>query len=152
MIIVHTHADGEAQTVAVSRKILDPAEPIPEGAFWVDLIAPTVEEDQKVQRYVGATIPTRSDPDYAEPPEAHYAENGVRYLQASVISEPEDTPDITDVTFIVAPLALVTVRYHACESFDIFAQKLGKAPTPAHRRTPSRSGSSIRRSTVRPGR
>ena len=27
----------------------------------------------------------------------------MRYLQASIISEPEDTPDITDVTFVVTP-------------------------------------------------
>jgi hypothetical protein len=33
------------------------------------MIEPTVEEDRKVQQFVGATIPTRSDPDYAEPPE-----------------------------------------------------------------------------------
>ena len=46
---------------------------------WIE---PTVEEDQKVQTYVGAAISTRADPDYAEPPEAHYAENGIRYLQA----------------------------------------------------------------------
>ena len=50
-----------------------------------------------------------------------------RYLQASVISEPEDTPDITDVTFVVAPTTLVTVRYHPCKSFDLFAQKLCKS-------------------------
>ncbi len=116
----------------VAARSLDPGrEEIPDGSIWIDMIEPTVEEDQKVQQFIGATIPTRSDPDYAEPAEAHYAENGVRYLQASVISEPEDTPDVTDVTFVVAPAALVTVRYHACESFDIFGQKLCKAPAAA---------------------
>jgi len=131
MIIVHHLAQGAGPAVSLARKELGPEEAIPEASVWIDLIEPTIEEDQKVQRYVGAAIPTRADPDYAEPPESHYAENGVRYLQASVPSEPEDTPDITDVTFIVAPAALVTVRYHACESFDIFAQKISKAPSPA---------------------
>ena len=135
MIVVHyaSTAPG-AGAGPISRKLLDDAEAIPEGSIWIDMIEPTIDEDQKVQLYVGATIPTRSDADYAEPPEAHYAEDGVRYLQASMISEPEDTPDTTDVTFVVAPNALVTVRYHACESFEIFAQKLCKAPSPA--RTP----------------
>ena len=72
-------------------------------------------------------MPTTSDPDYTEPPEAHYAENGVRYLHASVISEPEDTPDITGVTFVIAPTTLVTVRYHPVESFDLFSQKICKS-------------------------
>ncbi len=110
--------------------VLEPSAPIPEGTIWIDMIEPTLEEDQKVQAYVGAPVPTRSDPDYSEPPEAHYAENGVRYLHASILSEPEDTPDITGVTFVIAPNALVTVRYDPCESFDLYARKLGKAQTP----------------------
>ena len=90
------------------------------------MVEPTVEEDHRVQESVGVVIPTKADPDYAEPPEAHYSEGGVRYLQASVPSEPNDTPDITDITFVVTPTALVTVRYHACDSFDLYAQKLCK--------------------------
>jgi magnesium transporter len=105
-----------------------PPDPIPPGTIWIDLIAPTVEEDCMVEKFVGAPIPTKADPDYTEPPETHYAENGVRYLLASVMSEPEDTPDITGVTFIIAPRTLVTVRYHSVESFDVFAQKLCKTP------------------------
>jgi CorA-like Mg2+ transporter protein len=33
--------------------------------------------------------------------------NGVRYLQASFVSEPDETPDIIDVTFVIAPTSLV---------------------------------------------
>ena len=51
----------------------------------------------------------------------------MRYLHALFISEPEDTPDITGVTFVIAPTALVTVRYHPVETFDLFSQKLCKA-------------------------
>ncbi len=131
MIVVHYLTQGPTAAPAVSRKSLAPAEAIPEGSVWIDLIEPTHDEDQRVEDYVGAPIPSRSDPDYSEPPEAHYAENGVRYLHASVLSEPEDTPDITGVTFVVAPTALVTVRYDPCESFDIYAQKIFKAPPPS---------------------
>jgi magnesium transporter len=131
LIVVHYPASDPTHPSGLVRKRLDPGEEIPTGSIWIDMVEPTVEEDKKVQHYVGAAIPTRADPDYAEPPESHYAENGVRYLQASVISEPEDTPDVTDVTFVVAPAALVTVRYHACESFDIFGQKLSKAAGPS---------------------
>jgi magnesium transporter len=56
-------------------------------------------------------VPTKSDPDYPEPLETFYAENGVRYMHATVLSEPEDTPDITGVTFVMTPAVLVTVRY-----------------------------------------
>ena len=133
MIVVHSIAkpaqsmESGASTL-VACKQLGPNEPIPPGAIWIDMFVPTIEEDQKVQAFVGAPVPTKADPDYTEPPEAHYAENGVRYLHASVISEPEDTPDITGVTFVLTPTTLVTVRYDPVESLDLFAQKLARSP------------------------
>ena len=137
MIIVHdivklaTACDASA-TATIRRKPLEPSDAeIPSRAIWIDLINPTIEEDRKVQEFVGAPVPTKADPDYTEPPEAHYSENGVRYLHAFFISEPEDTPDVTGVTFVIAPSVLVTVRYLPVETFDLFSQKLCKAPAQA---------------------
>jgi len=132
VIIVHSIAKplqpkAMEELALVGRKVLEPAEPIPPGSFWIDMLAPTIEEDQKVQAFVGVPVPTKADPDYTEPPEAHYSENGVRYLHAHFISEPEDTPDITGVTFVMAPTTLVTVRYDPVETFDLFSQKLCKS-------------------------
>jgi len=134
VIIVHGVAKPAAasdgvETATVQRKLVEPSElQIPPGAIWIDLIEPTVEEDRKVQEFVGVPVPIKANPDYTEPPEAHYLENGVRYLHALFISEPEDTPDVTGVTFVIAQTALVTVRYHPVETFDFFSQKLCKAP------------------------
>jgi magnesium transporter len=102
VIVVHSiakppAAEGAGVASVVCRQ-LESKEPIPQGAIWIDLIAPTMEEDQRVQEFVGVPVPTKADPDYTEPPEAHYSENGVRYLHALFISEPEDTPDVTGVT------------------------------------------------------
>ncbi len=137
MIIVHSIAklaaesDGSA-TATVRRQMLESSElRIPPSAIWIDLIEPTIEEDRKVQEFVGVPVPTKADPDYTEPPEAHYSENGVRYLHALFISEPDDTPDVTGVTFVIAPTTLVTVRYYPIETFDLFSQKLCKLPTQA---------------------
>jgi len=136
LIIVHAaekpvpsseHA-GETIAAVVTRTQLEPADRIPPNAIWIDLIEPTVDEDCMAQEFVGAPIPTKADPDFTEPTEAHYVDNGVVYLHASVLSEPKDTPDTTGVTFIIAPAMLVTVRYHPVESFDIFAKKISKAP------------------------
>jgi magnesium transporter len=137
VIIVHAIVkdaaarDGSA-TTTVRRQVLEPSElRIPPCAIWIDLIEPTVDEDRKVQEFVGVPVPTKADPDYTEPPEAHYSENGVHYLHALFVSEPEDTPDVTGVTFVVAPTALVTVRYHPVETFDLFSQKLCKSTAQA---------------------
>ena len=133
MIIVHSiakppAAEDSAGVASVVCRRLGPNEPIPQGAIWIDLVEPAMEEDQRVQEFVGAPVPTKADPDYTEPPEAHYSENGVRYLHALFISEPDDTPDVTGVTFVVCPTTLVTVRYHPVESFDLFSQKLCRSP------------------------
>ena len=122
----------------MARRELGRTRPFP-GAVWIDLVSPTAEEDKRVQAFVGAPVPTKADPDYTEPPEAHYSENGVRYMHASVISEPDDTPDITGVTFVLTPQALVTVRYEAADSFDIYAQN--SAVRRARRCSPTRSRS-----------
>ena len=91
------------------------------------MVEPTVDEDQKVERYLGAKVPSRSDPDFAQPAESYYAENGVRYLHACVVSEAEGTPDVADVTFVLGPKALVTVRYDPGEAFELFGQRLEKS-------------------------
>jgi magnesium transporter len=131
VIIVHTvvkSATAGDGFVTVQRKLLEPSElRISPCAIWIDLIEPTVEEDRKVQDFVGVPVPTKADPDYSEPPEAHYSENGVRYLHALLISESEETPDVTGVTFVITPTALVTVRYHPVDTFDLFSQKLCRA-------------------------
>jgi len=122
-------SDGSADAT-VRRQLLESSDlQLPPCTIWIDVIEPTVEEDRKV--FVGVPVPTKADPDYTEPPEAHYSENGVRYLHALFISEPEDTPDVTGVTFVIAPTLLVTVRYHPVETFDLFSQKLCKAPAQA---------------------
>ncbi len=130
MIIVHyvAKAAGEAAAIPpVARKVLAAAEPVPPGAVWLDMVEPTVAEDHKVELYLGCKVPSRADPDFTEPPESYYAENGVRYLHGSFVSEPEGTPDVTEVTFILTPATLVTVRYDPGDAFELFGQKLCKS-------------------------
>ena len=135
MIVVYANstpfAVGEQHRATIARKQLEEDETIPPGAIWIDLMDPTVEEDRKVEDFIGGPVPTKSDPDYTEPLEAHYAGNGAHYMHASVLSEPEETPDITGVTFVMTPAVLVTVHYHPAGSFDVFGQKLCKSPPQA---------------------
>jgi len=121
-------AVGEQHRATIARKQLEANETIPPDAIWIDLMDPTVEENRKVEDFIGGPVPTKSDPDYSEPLEAHYASNGAHYMHASVLSEPEETPDITGVTFVMTPAVLVTVHYHPAGSFDVFGQKLCKSP------------------------
>ena len=55
----------------------------------------------------------------------------MRYLAAGVVSEAEGSPDVSDVTFVLGPKALVTVRYDPGDAFELFGQKLGRIPARA---------------------
>jgi magnesium transporter len=132
VIVVHVNsiqsAAGEQHRATIVQKRLEQNETIPSGAIWIDLVDPTVEEDRKVEDFIGGTVPIKSDPEYTEPLEAHYAENGTHYMHASVLSEPDETPDITGVMFVMTPSVLVTVHYDPAGSFDLFGKKLCKSP------------------------
>ena len=95
------------------------------------MVEPTVDEDQKVERYLGAKVPSRSDPDFAQPPNRTMPKMACATCTPSVVSEAEGKPDVADVTFILGPKALVTVRYDPGEAFELFGQRLGKIPTQA---------------------
>jgi len=114
----------------VSRKLLTDAESIPADAVWIDLIEPTADEDHRVETALGVVIPTYADPDYTEPPEAHYSENGARYLHAYLFTSRDGPPVALGVTFVITDTALVTVRYGNSGAFDLFGAKICKSPTP----------------------
>ena len=65
MIVVYSNSIpfGEQQGATITRKLVEVDETIPHGAIWIDLANPTVEEDRKVEDFVGGPIPTKSDPD-----------------------------------------------------------------------------------------
>ena len=51
MLIVHYAVKTDpgaamGTSVGLQRKILDPVEPIPLGAIWIDMVEPTVDEDE----------------------------------------------------------------------------------------------------------
>ena len=89
MIIVYRAASGQAMAgqPLVERHLLGSAEPIPPDALWIDLVEPTREEDQKVEAFVGGSIPTREDMKDIEPSELLYSENGARYMTARLVCQ-----------------------------------------------------------------
>ena len=48
-------------------------------------------------------------------------------VNLNVLSEPEDTPDITGITFVMTPTALVTVHYDRAKSFELLEHNLCKS-------------------------
>jgi magnesium transporter len=105
---------------------VQPGESLPPEALWIDLVAPTREEDRRVETHLGLSIPTREDMEDIEPSELLYSENGARYMTARLLFNTEKEPDMTGVTFIVKGNTLVTVRYDEPRAFAMFANRAAK--------------------------
>ena len=100
---------------------------IPDDAVWIDLVAPTREEDALVEAHAGISVPTHEDQQDIEPSEIFYSENGARYMTARIICDMQTArPKLAPVSFILAAKALVTVRYDDPKSFALFANRAVK--------------------------
>jgi magnesium transporter len=100
---------------------------LPESAVWVDLMKPSAEEDQAVERLAGIAVPTREDMQEIEISSRLYIENGARYMTATLMcSSDTENPRTTAVTFILANHRLVTVRYDAPKPFMLVENKLAR--------------------------
>jgi magnesium transporter len=104
---------------------------VPTGAIWLDLIAPSPEEDRAVETATGIAIPTREEMAEIEPSSRLYIENGVRFMTATLIFHADtDSPATTAVTFILGGGRLVTVRYEDPRPFAIVAFRLSRSCPP----------------------
>jgi magnesium transporter len=126
MIFAFVPRDG-----TLERLTIEPGEPLPEHALWIDLIAPTVQEDRMVEQYLGISVPTREEMQEIEVSSRLYLENGARYMTATLMCQSETaTPITTAVTFILSNHRLATVRYDDPRPFAIVTNKLGRACSP----------------------
>ena len=104
---------------------------LPEGAVWVDLVNPTVEEDRAVEKLAGIAVPTREDMQEIEISSRLYIENSARYMTATLMCQSDtDMPRTTAVTFILTGHRLVTVRYDLPKPFALVENKLARACSP----------------------
>jgi magnesium transporter len=125
MIIVHRPAKMPAD--ALDRFMLEPGEPIPDDAVWIDLVEPTRDEDKLVERHLGIEVPTREEMADIEPSEILYREENARYMTARILCNSEtETPRLVDISFILTEKALVTVRYDEPRSFSMFMSRAVK--------------------------
>jgi magnesium transporter len=127
-------------TYALSNGRLEKAPPGPAGeppvnALWFDLLQPTREEEGVVQRLTGAEIPTREEMQEIEVSSRLYREGDAHYLTAPIIHRTDTPrPEVTAVTFILTPKALITVRHATPRSIEFFvaraARQIGWCSTP----------------------
>jgi magnesium transporter len=120
--------------VADGRGCLVKVEVAPDGAppaeaVWLDLGAPTREEERQVEALLGLEIPTREEMQEIEASSRLYEENGALFMTTTVVARADtERPESSAVSFILAGDRLVTVRYAEPQSFALFAGRCQRSP------------------------
>ena len=126
MLTVYDAADG----VLIAR---EGAQEINGATVWIDLLNPTREEDQVVERAVGIAVPTREEMAEIEASSRLYQEGGAHYMTAVVLFQPDSPTEplvATPITFILAGARLITVRYAEPRGIKIYLSRVQKRDAP----------------------
>ena len=87
------------QGTTLERIAIEPGAAPPDGAVWIDLVTPTVQEDKVVEKLLGIAIPTREEMQEIEVSSRLYVENGARYMTATLMCNSDtEAPRTTPVT------------------------------------------------------
>jgi magnesium transporter len=125
MLILHAQ-NGEIRETPADRWNAA----LPLEVSWIDLVSPTPEETEFVERTTGLRVPSFEDLSEIETSSRVRTENGTLYLSAPLVYRATaDDPRTTPVGYVLSPERLVTVRFEPLTAFATFA--------PAAQGTPS---------------
>lgn len=90
---------------------------------WIDLRAPTVEEEVFVEKALALDIPPRATLQQLETSRRLRQQGGITYLTATIVVKVDSLhPETTTITWIIGGDSLVTVRYGNSRSLSRFAE------------------------------
>jgi magnesium transporter len=105
---------------------------VPDGVVWLDLVAPTADEEKAVEEALKIDIPTREELAEIEASSRLYQEDGAAFMTANLIRRGEnDRPESSPVTFIIKDNQLITIRYHHPQAFPVYVHRAMKPQTTA---------------------
>lgn len=103
---------------------------VPPEVKWVDLFQPEPGEDKLIERWLGIEVPTREEMAEIEPSSRLYVDHGVRYMTASVLCNTDlGAPKLTQISFVLSPSRLITVRYDTPKPMNLFLNRAQKPGT-----------------------
>ena len=124
MITVHARVGGR-----VVEQPLALGDPLPPNTVWIDLLRPDEAERAHVGAATGCDLPTREEMKEIEASSQLYTEGEAVYLTASVIARADTPmPEQGEVTFVLTPRHMITVRFTEPRSVATFAARTGRQP------------------------
>ncbi len=124
MITAYVRGNGTLTPVAVQD-----GQPLPTEAIWVDLLAPTKQEEALAEEGLAIELPSREEMREIEVSSRLYQENGALFMTATVVTQVEaGNPETEPITFVLVGQRLVTIRYANPMPFRLFASQVQRQP------------------------
>jgi magnesium transporter len=96
-------------------------------AAWIDLYAPSTEEEQRVEAELKITIPTREEMREVESSSALYHEGDATYITVRAVERgSRGEPGLTSFTLVLVRQQFITLRYAEPKSFVQFLARTHK--------------------------
>ena len=123
MLTIYDYRAGELKAQTGLHRVT-------EETVWIDLLNPTPDEEEIVERSLKIGVPTREEQQEIEVSSRLYQEDGAYFMTATLLhlsegSEAKTTP----VSFILAGNRLVTLRYAEPRAFAMFAARCNRQET-----------------------
>ena len=113
----------QGRPVEIDSRIIGP------DVVWVDLLNPTKEEEQELERQLHLEVPTREEMAEIETSSRLYFDRHGLFLTADIASQADPAnPRIEPITFIVTGEKLITVRYVQFRAFPTFLAECQRHP------------------------
>jgi magnesium transporter len=121
----------------IRSKRVDPDDPLPDNLIWVDLLAPTSVEIERMERDMGIDLPEKSEVWKNQILNRLYVHCDHAFLTAALITKVDSPyPSTAPAIFILGPAYLLTIHEIAPTSFRNFAARLQNPaeqfPTPLY--------------------
>ncbi|MDJ0514201.1 MAG: magnesium transporter CorA family protein [Methyloceanibacter sp.] len=100
---------------------------VTEEAVWVDLLNPTQEEEDIIERALKIDVPTREELQEIEASSRLYHEDGAFFMTATLVFKGGGSEaQVTPATFILVGNRLLTVRYAEPGAFALFVSRCNR--------------------------
>lgn len=110
-----------------AQQITEDNLPLIEQAIWIDLLCPSIEEEQMLEKKLGLNIPTREEMLEIELSSRLYKNKDALFMTANMIAQAESPdPKHEAVSFVLTKERLITIRYIEPSAFKLFIVQLHK--------------------------
>ena len=94
-----------------------------EEALWIDLLFPSREEEEFVEKHMDVEIRTKEEMHEIEVSSRLFVEDSALYMSCWLLSYESPIPENTSVTFILNARQLASIRYSDHHAFRIFTME-----------------------------